>query len=145
VSLNWIKRIPKGALMGECHGTDSSFWRSKRASPRTIARKPGTNTPKPGAEPCERDFLQFSSRNSVRWKYGLDYTLTNGVGKQGKTGRPHASKSRFSGKEFQKFGGACPICQFQTTPPHDGRTHRSQKKKSPFSAAELKEKGLVKA
>src|SRR6266853_2564024 len=39
---------------------------------------------------------------------------------------------------------ACPICEFQTTPPHDGRTHRNQKKKGPFSAAELKEKGLVK-
>jgi hypothetical protein len=39
---------------------------------------------------------------------------------------------------------ACPICEFQTAPPHDGRTHRNQKKKGPFSAAELKEKGLVK-
>ena len=40
---------------------------------------------------------------------------------------------------------ACPICEFQTTPPHDGRTHRNQKKKAPFSAAELTEKGLTKA
>jgi DNA-binding protein H-NS len=39
---------------------------------------------------------------------------------------------------------ACPICEFQTTPPHDGRTHRNQKKKAPFSAAELTEKGLAK-
>jgi DNA-binding protein H-NS len=39
---------------------------------------------------------------------------------------------------------ACPICHFQTTPPHDGRTHRNQKKKAPFSAAELTEKGLTK-
>jgi hypothetical protein len=39
---------------------------------------------------------------------------------------------------------ACPICEFQTSPPHDGRTHRKQKKKGPFSAPELKEKGLVK-
>ena len=39
---------------------------------------------------------------------------------------------------------ACPICEFQTTPPHDGRTHRNQKKKAPFSAAELTEKGLTK-
>jgi hypothetical protein len=38
----------------------------------------------------------------------------------------------------------CPICDFQTTPPHDGRTHRSQKKQAPFSAAELTEKGLAK-
>jgi hypothetical protein len=38
----------------------------------------------------------------------------------------------------------CPICDFQTTPPHDGRTHRYQKKKAPLSAAELTEKGLAK-
>jgi DNA-binding protein H-NS len=39
---------------------------------------------------------------------------------------------------------ACPICKFQTTPPHDGRTHRYQKKKAPLSAAELADKGLTK-
>jgi hypothetical protein len=38
---------------------------------------------------------------------------------------------------------ACPICDFQTARPHDGRTHRSQKK-TPFSAAELTDKGLAK-
>jgi DNA-binding protein H-NS len=38
----------------------------------------------------------------------------------------------------------CPICDFQTTPPHDGRAHRYQKKKAPLSAQELKEKGLTK-
>jgi DNA-binding protein H-NS len=38
----------------------------------------------------------------------------------------------------------CPICDFQTTPPHDGRAHRYQKKKAPLSAQELKEKSLTK-
>jgi DNA-binding protein H-NS len=38
----------------------------------------------------------------------------------------------------------CPICDFQTSPPHDGRTHRYQKEKAPLSAAELKDKGLAK-
>lgn len=37
----------------------------------------------------------------------------------------------------------CPICQFKTDPPHDGRAHRSQKEKKPFSPAELAEKGLT--
>jgi hypothetical protein len=65
---------------------------------------------------------------------GLNYTLT--AGKQAKAG---------SAKEKRTIKAeACPICEFQTSPPHDGRTHRSQKKKGPFSAAELKEKGLVK-
>jgi hypothetical protein len=67
---------------------------------------------------------------------GFNYTLTNGAGKAAKAGSA-------KGKRTIK-AAACPICEFQTTPPHDGRTHRNQKKKCPFSAAELKEKGLVK-
>jgi hypothetical protein len=67
---------------------------------------------------------------------GLNYTLTSGAGKQAKAG-PGKGKGAIK-------AAACPICEFQTTPPHDGRTHRNQKKKGPFSAAELKEKGLVK-
>jgi hypothetical protein len=47
-------------------------------------------------------------------------------------------------KNSRNSGAACSICEFQTTPPHDGRTHRNQKKKGPFSPAELKEKGLMK-
>jgi hypothetical protein len=39
----------------------------------------------------------------------------------------------------------CPICHFKTTPHHDGRMHRSQKSKKPFTVEELMEKGLTKA
>jgi hypothetical protein len=67
---------------------------------------------------------------------GLNYTLTNAGGKQAKTA-PVKEKRAIK-------AAACPICEFQTAPLHDGRTHRNQKKKGPFSAAELKEKGLVK-
>jgi hypothetical protein len=38
----------------------------------------------------------------------------------------------------------CPICHFKTNPHHDGRMHRSQKTKKPFSVEELVEKGLTK-
>jgi hypothetical protein len=38
----------------------------------------------------------------------------------------------------------CPICEFKTTPHHDGRMHRSQKTKKPFVVEELMEKGLTK-
>jgi hypothetical protein len=69
---------------------------------------------------------------------GFNYTLTNGAGKTAKAG-PGKGKGKGTIK-----AAACPICDFQTAPPHDGRTHRHQKKKGPFSAAELKEKGLVK-
>ena len=84
------------------------------------------------AEALEKAKAAVSELNGL----GLNYTLTNGAGKQAKAGLG-------KGKRTIK-AAACPICEFQTTPPHDGRTHRNQKKKSPFSAAELREKGLVK-
>ncbi len=38
----------------------------------------------------------------------------------------------------------CPICGFKTMPHHDGRMHRSQRPKKPFTGQELMEKGLTK-
>jgi hypothetical protein len=38
----------------------------------------------------------------------------------------------------------CPICSFRTDPPHDGRSHRGQSKKKPFTTENLEEKGLTK-
>jgi hypothetical protein len=38
----------------------------------------------------------------------------------------------------------CPVCNFQTEPLHDGRSHRGQNKKKPLTAEELEEKGLTK-
>jgi hypothetical protein len=38
----------------------------------------------------------------------------------------------------------CPICHFRTDPPHDGRLHRGQSKKKPFTAEELEQKALTK-
>jgi hypothetical protein len=38
----------------------------------------------------------------------------------------------------------CPICHFKTTPHHDGRMHRSQKTKKPFTTEDLMEKHLTK-
>jgi hypothetical protein len=38
----------------------------------------------------------------------------------------------------------CPVCHFRTDPPHDGRSHRGQPKKKPFTADELEQKALTK-
>jgi hypothetical protein len=38
----------------------------------------------------------------------------------------------------------CPICKFKTTPHHDGRMHRSQKTKKPFTTEDLMERHLTK-
>lgn len=39
----------------------------------------------------------------------------------------------------------CAVCGFQTIPPHDGRAHRHQIEKLPFSEEELAQRGLVRA
>ena len=65
---------------------------------------------------------------------GLHYTLADGAEKK--------TKGRISTRSIKQ--ATCPICEFRTEPPHDGRTHRNQKKKAPFTAADLKEKGLTK-
>jgi hypothetical protein len=65
-------------------------------------------------------FWNFFSRNSVRWKYGLNFTLTNVVRKQGKTGRPHASERLqpdFLERNSRNSSAAWLIWEFQTTPP----------------------------
>jgi hypothetical protein len=66
---------------------------------------------------------------------GFHYSLVEGSAAKGKraTGIKRAMKDE-----------ACPICKFKTEPLHDGRAHRSQEKKKPFTAAELKERELVK-
>lgn len=39
----------------------------------------------------------------------------------------------------------CAVCEFVTAPPHDSRAHRSQgKTKKPFTADDLREKGMRK-
>jgi vacuolar-type H+-ATPase subunit H len=62
---------------------------------------------------------------------GFSYQLTNGA-------------QKVKGKIAKITKDApCPICEFQTSPPHDGRTHRNQgKKKKPFTPDELKARGL---
>jgi ribosomal protein L37E len=63
---------------------------------------------------------------------GFNYQLT--IAKRRKSGAE---------KELEIKGGSCAICGFATSPPHDMRSHRWQKKKAPFTAAELGQKGLV--
>jgi len=68
---------------------------------------------------------------------GLDYALVVSGSK-----RAHAPKATAPSKGAVK-AAPCSICGFQTSPPHDARTHRGQSKKKPFTTAELEEKGLT--
>ena len=70
---------------------------------------------------------------------GFDYSLVEGSS----TGRaPRKAVSQTPKRQARDLPH--PICHFKTTPHHDGRMHRSQKTKRPFSVEELMEKHLAK-
>ena len=63
---------------------------------------------------------------------GFNYRLTSG--------------KNFASSKGSVSDGPCPYCGFETSPPHDGRKHRSQgDKKKAFTTTELKDLGLAKA
>jgi DNA-binding protein H-NS len=70
------------------------------------------------------------------------FAIAPGTAASKANGRKKASGA--TAKATGAKADVCPICDFQTTPAHDGRAHRYQKKKAPLSAEELKEKGLTK-
>ena len=68
---------------------------------------------------------------------GFHYTLVEGA-----TRAPR--KARVEGPTRHARDLPCPICHFKTDPHHDGRAHRSQKTKKPFTDAELTKLGFTK-
>ena len=73
---------------------------------------------------------------------GFHYTLTEGASTS--TARaPRKTSSQATKRQARDV--PCPICHFKTTPHHDGRMHRSQKSKKPFTVEELMERHLAKA
>jgi hypothetical protein len=71
---------------------------------------------------------------------GFHYALTEGATSTAQAPR----KSPSQAPKRQARDVPCPICHFRTSPHHDGRMHRSQKSKKPFSVEELMEKHLAK-
>ena len=71
-----------------------------------------------------------------------DFAIGPGTAASKANGRKKAGEATAKAKGAKRH--VCPICDFQTTPPHDRRAHRYQKKKAPLSSEELKEKGLTK-
>lgn len=84
------------------------------------------------AEALEKAEKAIADLNSL----GLTYRLS-----EGEELHAHGHAKRVTRKKLDK---ACPVCKFKTEPLHDGRLHRSQKVKKPFTDAELKERSLVK-
>jgi hypothetical protein len=76
---------------------------------------------------------------------GFHYTLTEGATTPSASARaPRKASSKAQAPKRQARDLPCPICHFKTTPHHDGRMHRSQKSKHPFTVEELMEKHLAK-
>ena len=74
---------------------------------------------------------------------GFHYTLIEGASASVSPPRaPRKASSQAPKRQARDL--PCPICKFKTTPHHDGRMHRSQKTKKPFSVEELMEKHLTK-
>ena len=74
---------------------------------------------------------------------GFHYTLREGASVSVSTPRaPRKGSSQAPKRQARDL--PCPICHFKTTPHHDGRMHRSQKAKKPFTVEELMEKHLAK-
>jgi hypothetical protein len=74
---------------------------------------------------------------------GFDYRLVEGTGPPNAR-RPPREHSEGEAPKRQVRDIPCPICEFKTEPHHDGRAHRSQEPKKPFTEEELSEKGLAK-
>ena len=73
---------------------------------------------------------------------GFDYRLVEGASTTSTARAPRKAASDAPKRQTRDL--PCPICHFKTTPHHDGRMHRSQKSKKPFTVEELMEKGLTK-
>ena len=75
---------------------------------------------------------------------GFDYHLIEGAPASAALPARAPRKASSPPAKRQARDIPCPICKFKTTPHHDGRMHRSQKNKKPFTVEELMEKHLTK-
>jgi hypothetical protein len=74
---------------------------------------------------------------------GFNYSLVERASPASSPARA-PRKAPSQGRQRQARDLPCPICKFNTTPHHDGRMHRSQKTKKPFTVEELMERHLTK-
>ena len=73
---------------------------------------------------------------------GFHYSLVEGAPTSSPARAPRKAASETPKRQARDV--PCPICKFKTTPHHDGRMHRSQKTKKPFTVEELMERHLTK-
>ena len=89
---------------------------------------------------AKKEALQNAEKSVAELnELGFHYILTEGATTSREPRKAGADPSRRQARDLP-----CPICHFKTTPHHDGRMHRSQKTKKPFTVEELMEKHLAK-
>jgi hypothetical protein len=94
-------------------------------------------------EDAKKEALENAERAVAELnELGFNYSLTDGAPSTTTTRAPRKPSSQ--APKRQKKDVPCPICNFKTNPAHDGRMHRSQKTKKPFTVEELMEKHLAK-
>ena len=100
----------------------------------------------------QRDQLLSGARRDARTRaeeavsalnaLGFHYYLGEGEARQMPArGSKQAIESK-SARHMPK-DAPCPICKFRTDRPHDGRSHRMQKRKRPFNGKELEAMGMT--
>jgi hypothetical protein len=94
-------------------------------------------------EGAKKEALDNAERAVVELnELGFHYILTESASSASPAGAPRKASSQAPKRQARDL--PCPICHFKTTPHHDGRMHRSQKTKKPFSVEELMERHLAK-
>ena len=73
---------------------------------------------------------------------GFHYILTEGASSASPARASRKAASQAPKRQPRDL--PCPICHFRTSPHHDGRMHRSQPHKKPFTVEELIERHLAK-
>jgi hypothetical protein len=83
-----------------------------------------------------------SAREAINFLRELEIDNDTILKELGFRARTKSTKEKAS-KPTRLKDESCPICVFRTDPPHNGRSHRGQSKKRPFTLEELEEKGLT--
>lgn len=89
------------------------------------------------AEVKSETLAAIETKIEVLRELGFEYEVVPCAGPKNRSRKKSHSQSG-------KPTGQCPICDFETVPPHDARHHRSQNPKVPFTEAELSERGFSK-
>jgi hypothetical protein len=95
-------------------------------------------------EDAKKEALDKAERAVAELKeLGFHYSVVEGASPSfSETKAPRKASSQAPKRQARDL--PCPICHFKTTPHHDGRMHRSQKTKKPFTVEELMERHLAK-